>query len=329
MLRGLVKQTIFADPTLKKTVMVVPNGCRDDTAGEARRVSSEIMAGADVPAATEFVVHDIERGGKAGAWNEVVHGMLPEDADAWIGFDADTDIQQLDGLEQLMKALSNDERLLATASVPVKDLEQQKKLTFAERLIKSNARVLDGGGSNLSGSLYVMKRENLRDLYLPRGLVGNDGFLSAMTKTDGFRRAPVEEAVRRIPSVTHIYESERTVAQVFKHQRRLTLGSAINSHLFRFMERMPPEESRVATMSRLDRENPNWIAEMIGEHQKKGMPLVPKHFLVKRWNRLRTGSLTEKIKLLPKVALGFVVDAYAYYGARAMMKKPGRGVGTW
>lgn len=327
MLRNLVKQTIFADEALEKIIMIVPNGCKDDTAGEARRVADEIAASNDAPKATEFRIQEIPEGGKANAWNISVR-TIPAGVDVLFGFDADTQLQQDDGLEQLLDVLA-DPDVLAASSTPIKDLMFEDNLTLTERLIRANGRVLDGGTSTISGSMYALKEEVFRDVHMPRGLVVEDGFLAAMTKTRGFRQPAREENLQQLSTVNHVYESERTIRALFAHQRRLVLGGAINSHLFRFIATIPPEENRAERLAALDKERPNWLPELIGQHQKEGLPLVPVHFLVKRWNRLRTGSLLARLKLLPKVALGFMLDAYGYFGARRAMARDDRGLGTW
>ncbi|MEM9839087.1 MAG: hypothetical protein AAF830_08025 [Pseudomonadota bacterium] len=327
MLRNLVQQTIFADDSLEKIVMIVPNGCKDDTAGEARRVADELLASDDAPKATEFRVQEIEEGGKANAWNISVR-TIPEGVDVLFGFDADTDLQQADGLEQLLHVLANDD-VQAASSTPIKDLAFEQNLSFVEKMILANGRVLDGGSSSIAGSMYALKEAVFRDVHMPKGLVVEDGFLAGMTKTKGFREEAREENLRQLSTVNHVYESERTIASVFKHQKRLVLGGAINSHLFRFIETLPPEENRAERLAALDKEQPNWLPELIGKRHQEGHPLVPTHFLMKRWSRLQTGSLVDRLKLLPKVALGFVVDAYGYLGARKAMSRPDRGLGTW
>lgn len=328
MLHRLMDQTLFSDPGIEKTLMVVPNGCKDDTAGVASRAMAEIEASNPDIHNTIFRVETIEEGGKANAWNEVVWRLMPEHTDAVIFFDADTKITSDDGLMKLLDGLRA-EGTLVCSSMPVKDLAFEERLSLKEKLIASNSRVLDGKSANISGSLYAIRREALRDLRMPKGLPVEDGFIDAMVKTDGLRHPVRLSAVVRGEGVEHVYASERTFAAIARHQERLVLGSAINDHLIKMMEAMPAEQSRAETFARLDREEPGWISRLISDHRQRGLPLVPRHFLTKRWGRLKEGGLAERIALFPKVLAGFGLDAAAYLGARQRMKAPDRGVGHW
>ncbi|PEQ11342.1 family 2 glycosyl transferase [Novosphingobium sp. PC22D] len=153
----------LGEPDIK--VHVIVNGSRDATA----RIAAEVGAG-------RLTVHDWREGGKARSWNRFVLDTPGIEAEAFVFVDGDAEV--LPGsVEALAAALAANPDANAAAGMPANGRKAQ---VYRAGLIAEHG---------LFGDLYALSgrfvaRMRAQGVRLPEDLIGDDGLLCAMAKTD-------------------------------------------------------------------------------------------------------------------------------------------------
>lgn len=314
MLQSLAAQDLGG---LSLRVLVLANGCTDDTVAIARSV--------DLP---NLVICDLPLGGKSRTWNRFVHDLSDPLAEVLIFADADIALPQTDSLRQLVAGLQADPALHVFNSQPVKDIAYEpQSLSPIDRLIALAGGGLDDWKTAICGQLYAMRAGPARALHLPIGLPVEDGFLRAMVLTDALT-AP--EDLTRISggTVFHIYKSERGIAALIRHQVRIVIGSAVNAALFESLRALPAGARR--DMLQQAAQVPQWVAtQLCAQLPHRGFGYVPWHFLTKRSARIlaQPRDLWRPKRILLLLA-GFSFDLIVYILAQIRMAR-GVGAGYW
>nr|WP_082400904.1 glycosyltransferase [Gemmobacter sp. LW-1] len=301
-------------PDIDLRILVLANGCTDDTVARA------LAAGAEVA--------DLPEGGKSRTWNRFVHDLSRPGAGVLIFADADILLPEPDALARLVNALQARPGLHVMNSRPVKDIVADPQgLGWQDRLIAMAGGTLDDWQTAICGQLYAMPAACARLRWLPAGLPVEDGFLRAMVLTDDLT-AP--EDLSRIggADVWHIYESERSLAGLIRHQVRIVIGSALNMAAFGALRGMAPVARRAALQQAA--RDQGWLRRIARSRLPRWPDgFVPLHFLVKRSRNL----LGQPRRLLrPKGVLlliaGFGFDLIVWLIAQFRMFR-GTGAGHW
>ncbi len=288
-------------------VLMLANGCHDDTAARAAAAGAEVA--------------DLAEGGKSRTWNRFVHDLSRPGAEALVFADADIEWTEPDMLVRLISGLLARPGLWVLNSRPVKDLALNGAKGLVPRLALRAAGGLDDWKSAICGQLYAMPAARARIFHLPVGLPVEDGFLRAMVLTDGLTSPEDLSRIDGAEGVFHVYGSETTLRGLIRHQERIVIGSAINLCLFDHLRSLPPEARAPAL--RLAATEETWLPGILRARLPR-LPYgyVPVHFLVKRLTRpgaLRRAGVT---------ALGFGFDLIVYLGAQIRMAR-GAGAGFW
>ena len=293
---------------------VLANGCRDATAALAAEAGAEVA--------------DLPEGGKSRTWNRFVHDLSRPDAAVLIFADADIELPEPDALARLVAGLRANPALHVMNSRPVKDIVAHPQgLGWQDRLIAMAGGTLDDWQKAICGQLYAMPAARARAHWLPIGLPVEDGFLRAMVLTDALT---VPEDLARIDGadVWHIYESERTIPALIRHQVRIVIGSAINMAVFETIRAVAAPDRAVALRQAAQQEG--WLADVIRARLPR-LPdgFVPLHFLVKRsQNLLRVPRRLLRPKGILLLLAGFGFDLIVYVLAQIRMAR-GTGAGHW
>ena len=303
-----------AVPGLDLRILVLANGCRDATAALAAEAGAEVA--------------DLPEGGKSRTWNRFVHDLSRPDAAVLIFADADIELPEPDALARLVAELRANPALHVMNSRPVKDIVAHPQgLGWQDRLIAMAGGTLDDWQKAICGQLYAMPAARARAHWLPIGLPVEDGFLRAMVLTDALT---VPEDMARIDGadVWHIYESERTIPALIRHQVRIVIGSAINMAVFETIRAVAAPDRAVALRQAAQQEG--WLADVIRARLPR-LPdgFVPLHFLVKRsQNLLRAPRRLLRPKGILLLLAGFGFDLIVYVLAQIRMAR-GTGAGHW
>lgn len=323
MLTRLLAQDIFRTGRFSVNVYVLANGCTDQTAAKAAEAARALADTGSV------IVCDLPAGGKSRTWNAFVHDISRADADVLVFCDADIDIPNADMLSAFATAFLADDRLRALNSHPVKDLHYQAgQLNPLEKLIASGANSLGNWRNEICGQLYALRPAFARTLYLPIGLPVEDGFVRAMVLTDKLQEPEDFTVIDGIEGLFHIYNSERTLGSLIRHQTRIVIGSAINAALFGHLVQL--EKGAIPDTLRQASLDEHWLSNII----KSSLPRwpqgwVPLHYLIKRSARqLRSPKELLRPRALAVFVAGFGLDMVVYIQAQYKMAT-GSGAGYW
>lgn len=321
MLRGLMAQDIFGDPQMDVKVLLLANGCSDDTVSLAMAAAGPLVE-----------VVDLTLGGKARTWNRFVHDLSRDDADHLVFCDADIELPERDTLSAMVGRLAARPELWVFNSRPVKDIALRPEgLSMMERIIAAAGGGLDDWKTAICGQLYAMPSARARRFHLPIGLPVEDGFLRAMVLTDGLTAAEKPESMARIDGldgVYHIYGSERRLGALIAHQTRIVIGSAVNFAVFGYLRDAPATQRRAMLVGAST--DADWLARVLNARLPRfPFGYVPFHFLFKRLVRaFEQPRGPGHPKRLAMLVLGFGFDVVVYLNAQWKMLR-GAGSGFW
>ena len=327
LIKDISRQTILNNPGLSIEIQIAANGCTDRTV----TVAQTALAGDAFrrPNVRSFV-HDYPEPGKSNAWNYMIHEFSSANSEYIIFLDADIRLPDDTTLQLLLESLVRSELALVAVDESVKDLALTPTLTPLERLILKATGTAHDTHKAIAGGCYCAKFSALREIWMPVGLPGEDGFLRAMLLTSSFTR---EEDLNRhlfVPGARHIFESERTISGVFRHNVRLAVGTAINVFLFhhfrRDLGRTPNLASYIQHRNAVD---PKWINTLIAkEMRSKRYFILPTGFIWRRVKWFATFPTREQFRRGPIFLLGFAFDLAVYLRANHLMRN-GTGAGFW
>ena len=122
---SLFAQSVFngRDARAQWEVVVVPNGCKDDTQARAEQALQAACAGrGDVT----WRVISLERAGKSHAWNKLVHEIAAPQTDVFVMIDADIEFGHPDTLFNCVQRLHTDSHAWAVVDLPLKDFHREQ-----------------------------------------------------------------------------------------------------------------------------------------------------------------------------------------------------------
>lgn len=312
----LDRQDIFDHAMFSIRVLVLANGCSDETVQMAEKAVSGLTH------AQSFTVCNITAGGKSRTWNEFVHNLARSDADLLIFCDADIDIPQTDVVHSLAVFLNSNPECVVASSRPVKDIvHAPEKLNFLDKLIAAAGGTLDDWRKSICGQLYILRADVAQGLHLPIGLPVEDGFVRALVLTDVFRQPENLNLIDGDDSIFHVYESERSVISLIRHQVRIVVGGAVNAVVFDLLNR----SGRPHVLLKEASQDPDWVSRVCQNTLPRRYGYVPSHFLTKRlYNFWKATGLRPKCIIL----IGFGFDILVYVIAQIKMAR-GTGAGYW
>lgn len=300
---------------LEARILVLANGCTDDTVALARTAGVEVT--------------DLAQGGKSRTWNRFVHDLSRPEAEVLVFVDADIEFTAPDCLKRLALGLAARPTLWVLNSQPVKDIVARPHgLSPLDKLIATAGGGLDDWKTAICGQLYAMPAHRARGFHLPIGLPVEDGFLRAMVLTDALTRPEDLARIDGLDGLAHIYASERTIPALIRHQTRIVIGSAINFAAFETLRALP-EEARRPELARAAADEAWLPCVLRAQLPRFPFGYVPLHFLTKRLTRI-VSNPREKLRFRRAVVatLGFGFDAIVYLLAQYRMAR-GTGAGYW
>lgn len=318
----VARQSIRSAPGIDFRVVILANGCTDDTAGVAARAIEAACAGADI------AVEVLAQGGKSRTWNRFVHDLSRPDCDVLLFCDADILLPDPAAFETLVRDLMGRPALGAITSRPVKDLQHDGRgLGLQERLIARSGGGLDDWRTAICGQLYGLRTDVARSFHLPAGLPVEDGFVRAAVLTAVFCQP---EDLSRIDGAAthHVYASERTIPALLRHQCRIVIGGAVNLVVF---ERLAPMDLRQTQATlRAASGDQDWLARTVRAATPRWpYGWVPLHFMVKRAAAFRAaGPGRGGVRSVAILGVGLVFDTIVYVMAQLRMAR-GQGAGFW
>ncbi|MEG4126809.1 glycosyltransferase family 2 protein [Microcoleus sp. Pol14D5] len=322
-LSDLTRQDVFKRGEFEISVHILANGCTDETISICNEFAENIGSCFDIK------VYDIKESGKSRTWNTFVHDISDQECEFLIFQDADISLPSESVISSLIVHLVNNENLTACPSRPVKDLALTSgKISLKDRLILASSGMLDDWKQAIAGSLYIVRRESISNVFMPIGLPVEDGYIHAIIQTEAFKNEGANETKINAPdNVYHVFDSERHVTRIIRHQARLVIGSSINFLIFDFIR----EYTRTYGDFKFEifKDDELFVKNLIRDRLPNlKFGYIPYHFLFKRLVRFNRGGNRTNLKgcFLLFVGLGF--DCVVYFYAQYLMAR-GRGQNFW
>lgn len=329
---SLFAQTLFAasaPTTMEVELVVVANGCTDDTADIARATLSA-LTNPSTAAPVSWRVEELERPGICHAWNRYVHDFADPRAEHVFVMSADIELLAPTTLASMVAALSDAPDVWATTDQPIKDtlLESRGGLL---RLLSARIGQLSGRGTEpgqpswLCGQLYCVRGSIIRRLWLPNELpVGEDSLLYDLIVSDRLLEPARPERVLLAADATHRFEAYTTLASLLRHERWLIAGAIIRAEMLEDLRREMAEAGADAAsiIARRDAVEPGWLAALLDRSvARRGRWLVPNALLWRRFRVLRSKAWHQLLLLAPLAFIAFVADFLAAFGANADLQR--------
>ncbi len=317
---SLLAQSVCADATIAKEIVVVANGCADRTASAAEAALQPAAALANC----EIRIRNVDEAGKANAWNLFVHQESAADADYLVLLDADIDFASPDVIARLIGHLA------ANPAVDIAPDQPVKKFSGRGGVLQPVIRALQKSGGDddhaLSGQLYAARAGRIRAVSMPTGIVVEDGFLRAMILTRNFSESEATARILRAPGARHFYKPYETFGDIYRYERRQALGTAINRFLYDEFRRWRAAGVDVADEIRRRNDGERgWVEAIIEEGARQsGLIAIPRNYMLRRLRRRDNWTPKRALKA-PLVLASVIYDlAIAIDASRQLRKRGGR-----
>ena len=333
-LTSLFEQTVFTTQKIKYkdftwAINVVPNGCRDNTY-EITQQYLELNVSKIENCNINYQVISLAKPGKSNAWNELVHNISDKDSDYFIFIDADIMFGFKETIENSLDLLFSSSADVVVDS-PLKFFDEKSPKLI--RIISEKASTKSAGSiAGIAGSFYCVSASKIREVWLPVGLSGEDGFVYAMTITDKFRKPINTDLVIAAKNASHYYEGLTSLKSIIHHEVRLVIGTTLNCYLtwdtFYFL--IDPDGAGAGVQIRdLNKNKPNWYKDFITNSiKKRGYWVLPSGMLGRRLHFLKNMTLNDFYFKIPLFVIAFIFDAYIFLKANSKLKN-GTGLGFW
>lgn len=323
-IEALLRQSLFTDPPGgidSLEVICVPNGCTDQTATVARQALARWPARVGTTS-LNWRVCETPQACKSIAWNQYVHEFSDPAADYLFLMDADVRPGEPDTLVRLILALKSAPHACISTPEPVKDIALKPRKTLFDRLSLACSRMHQETPALLAGGLYCARGGRLRDIWLPTHLLVEDGFLRAMIVTDQFRTPEDFTRIVRAPGATLIFEACRTLRQLFRHERRVAMGTAMNTLLFDEVVKHAQHPGIAAWVRQRNLAQPDWPIEVVRRRaSQNGRWLIPRPTLLRRLRWLRGASMATQLKRMPLAVGALLFDLPIFLSANRALTR--------
>lgn len=314
LIESAAQQTVFLGHDEFEFV-VVCNGCNDDTAMVAELALNRAFSGTQV----KFRVCDTPEAGKAKSWNLAVHKVLNPAADIFVFMDADIHIRDTEVIAQLLSKLLADSSVTAVSGWPVKDAALKKRKSILDHIsLTISSQTLPPNAVN--GSLYVGRAAELRKIWLPVPTPGEDGFLSAVIHTQGFLKKPEPNRIQRADRPTHYYETH-TVAGYLRHERRITIATAINGWIFEKLWEQNGSAHAGSLIQNWNEQDPLWVSRLVSSKVSKKRWALPARLLTWRLGNLRGVGLKTFWMRAPLSVTATILNIWPTIQANKVIKR--------
>jgi hypothetical protein len=222
----------------------------------------------------------------------------------------------------MLAALSANPEAWVAVDTPVKHLAGKNGKGVVDRASLALSTLTQAGAPAIAGSLYCARASMLRRLWLPDGLLVDDGYVRAMMLTEFFTKPESLQRIVRAPGAWHVFEAYSGVRSVFRHSKRLAVGTAVNCMLFEhFWESRNGEDAGGYVQRRLDAD-PAWLRRFVqDEVGKRGWWAVGRGELFRRLTNLKGLPWAKRILFAPLGLAGLAFDAAVMVAANRDLKR--------
>ena len=336
MIESLLAQSVFHASVEQAEVdaweiVVVPNGCADDTARVADEALHRGLAALDGVAVTH-AVRVLAEGGKSNAWNRYIHELSRGDADVIVMIDTDIEFGHPDTILNSLVELRNNPHARVVVDLPLKDFLKKPRLSWTEWVSARTSSVQLEGDVGLSGQFYCSHSRTLRQVWMPVGLSGEDGFLGNMIVTDSFRSEPDSRRIARAANASHYYEGLTDIRSILHHELRMVIGTCLNCYFtWDFLKYATASNGHGAGILIRDQlaADPTWYRRLIeNQIRNRGGFVIPRDMVFRRFAALRGVGWQRALRRLPLALAGTLLDIPTYWRANRKLRS-GQALGFW
>lgn len=335
LLDSLFKQSIFDETVRSKNayqyhVIIVPNGCSDNTA----QIAQDALQRHFVTSSAKFSyqVDALEQGGKSNAWNYLIHQCSPQNTDFYVLIDADIAFNQDNTILNSLQALQNNAEAQVAVDRRIKRFSASQQHSILAKVSSQSSAAFDWATPQISGQFYVARGAALRAVTMPIGLSVEDGFLGAMIITDNFRNVVNWKKIILAPDASHYYDAETSLQSIISHEVRVTIGTVHNCFLgwdYLSYFTAPQGAGAGALIAELNQQTPHWYAGFINNTiRSRGWWVLPRNMTFRRFANLKNLSFLKKIAKFPLACIAFVFDLIVFFKANQKLRS-GKSVGYW
>lgn len=316
-LGDILNQDLFRRLAGRCTIHVVANGCTDDTADRATRFLREQA----LPQNVAYDVVDIREPGKSRAWNIAVHTLVDERC-AFVYF-VDSDIALRDDtvLAGMIDALLTMPDKAAYVGLPVKNNERAQERSITDRFSSGVSKKTRALGT-INGSLYVIRAEVLRQIWLPNETPGEDGFLNAMVETRGFTVPDGPSLVVQSAEPTHFFDDVGPRG-FFAHERRMMIGTAINNWLFEHLWSLRRTTHVGEHIKTLNATQPDWVQDEITRRAGRHWWVMPSNVAFSRFGTVSKLGVARWAGRFPFAFAATVLSLPSIVAANRLLRRRG------
>ncbi|NEQ67141.1 MAG: glycosyltransferase [Symploca sp. SIO2D2] len=336
MLHSLFQQSLFNKPIsdTKIEIVVVPNGCTDDTAIVAKNTLKELIT-PSLHSNIEWRVCEVEEAGKSNAWNVYVHQLSNSAANYLFLMDSDIQLLDTQTLGSMLHILETMPEAWVAVDKPIKDVTIKENKNFMEQLSASvsglsGSKAVEGGAAWICGQLYCARAEVLRKIWLPTKLSAEDSFVYTMIVTDGLKSPEEANRVILAPSASHVFEAHTSINHLLRHEKWLIHANTINELIYSdLLDDDNRHQDAGLWIKQRNEQDPLWLNKLIQNAiQKKGWWLIPKFTLIRRFKSLWQKPPHKAILFFPLAMTAFLVDLLLSFQANLELHQ-GSGMGYW
>jgi hypothetical protein len=273
-----------------------------------------------------WTVDELATPGKANAWNHCVHHVLA-DCDFLCFLDADIVFADRETVARTLAVLLEDPRACVATDLPVKAIDDGNKGWLAT-LSRYFSRATPPGPTEICGQFYCARARILRSIWLPAGLPVEDCFLRAMVITDEFRQPEDPHRIARAELASHFFEAKTDLGVLWRHKKRLMIGTTINCLLFRYLWEHAGSQGAGPLLHERLQKDPTWLSGYLAEQSGQRAWVVPWGHVFRRLAELRSTPLSSAVRRAPAAAAATAIDVLAAISANREIKR-NLGLGFW
>jgi glycosyltransferase involved in cell wall biosynthesis len=331
-LASLRQQSIFYlnQAHYRVEVVLVPNGCTDDTVAIADRIFAQ-PEWQDIQPHTRCRICAIPIAGKSQAWNRYIHELADPSTNYFVLMDADIVFGELETIAYLVQQLVHDAKAWMSIDQPIKHIQLRPPKSPIESMLAQVSTRDRRAAKGITGQLYCARAHKLRQIWMPQGLAVEDDFLRAMILTDRFTGPEAPDRIVFTPGASHVYEAHTGMRALLRHEQRMTIGAIINQFIFDYLRATCNRKLDAGTLvRRQNQRNPQWMLTLIQDgKQAKGWWLLNSSHTFRRFSELQQqSSIGAKIQRLPIVAVASLADWLVFWRANWAVHQ-GQSWGDW